>query len=76
MDTHSSPGPASVHETIAGIVAAVRAGDDPLIRALLESLAEEADAPAALLMLRHQLNQDLGNQPRPQHTPEDPKARE
>ena len=51
-DTH--PVPASVRALISGIVQAVRAGDDPAIRTLLERLAPVADT-TALLLLRYRL---------------------
>ncbi|MFF3159575.1 hypothetical protein [Streptomyces sp. NPDC057910] len=57
MNAHSTV-PASVAETIGGIVAAVRAGDDARIRTLLERLTTIADT-GALLLLRSRLNEDL-----------------
>jgi anti-anti-sigma factor len=60
----SSTVPACVTETIGGIVDAVRAGDDARIRILLERLAQVADT-AALLLLRHRLNEDLPRRPVP-----------
>jgi hypothetical protein len=52
MDTH--PVPAPVRELISSIVAAVRAGDDPAIPALVARLAPAADA-SALILLRYRL---------------------
>ncbi|CAM5326122.1 hypothetical protein [Streptomyces chartreusis] len=54
LDTH--PVPAPVRELISRIVAAVRAGDDPAIRALLSRLAPVADT-TALILLRYRLAQ-------------------
>ncbi|MEN8656152.1 hypothetical protein ABCR94_37680 [Streptomyces sp. 21So2-11] len=62
MNTDTDPVPASVRRIIGGIAEAVRAGDDSRIRVLLERLAQVADTDA-LLLLRHQLNQDLGREP-------------
>lgn len=52
LDTH--PVPAPVRELISRIVAAVRAGDDPVIPGLLTRLAPLADT-TALFLLRYQL---------------------
>ncbi|MEV7002969.1 hypothetical protein AB0N62_35545 [Streptomyces sp. NPDC093982] len=52
LDTH--PVPASVRELVTGIVAAVRAGNDPAIPALLARLAPVADT-TTLLLLRYRL---------------------
>ncbi|MDJ0340436.1 hypothetical protein QMK19_00055 [Streptomyces sp. H10-C2] len=64
METHHSTVPASVRETIDGIVAAVRTGDDARIRALIERLTPDADVPA-LLLLHGRLNEDLTGRPAP-----------
>ncbi|MGW0565648.1 hypothetical protein ACWDZ4_34970 [Streptomyces sp. NPDC003016] len=53
---------------ISEIVQAVRDGDDPRIRALLERLAQRADTEA-LLLLRTRLNEDLPRGPRARRRP-------
>ncbi|RVU15904.1 hypothetical protein EOT10_38010 [Streptomyces antnestii] len=58
MDNSSGSVPASVRETISGIVTAVHDGDDARIKALLERLSKDAD-PAVLLLLHSRLNEDL-----------------
>ncbi|MFE0918757.1 hypothetical protein ACFW24_13385 [Streptomyces nigra] len=55
-DTH--PVPAPVRALISGIVQAVRAGDDPAIRTLLERLAPVADTTALLLRYRLGLGEE------------------
>ncbi|MDJ0347487.1 hypothetical protein QMK19_40690 [Streptomyces sp. H10-C2] len=52
--------PACVRAIIDGVVEAVRTEDAPRVRALLDDLAQVAD-PAALLLLRSRLDDDLSS---------------
>ncbi|MFE9400029.1 hypothetical protein [Streptomyces flavidovirens] len=69
MDAEEEVPSADVPALISETVQAVRDGDDPRIRVLLERLAQRADTET-LLLLRTRLNEDLSPGPDAAHRPE------
>ncbi|MET9513205.1 hypothetical protein ABZX62_33005 [Streptomyces flavidovirens] len=69
MDAEEEVPSADVPGLICEIVRAVRDGDDPRIRVLLERLAQRAGTEA-LLLLRTRLNEDLSPGPDAADRPE------